>query len=70
MATDHSSDATRAVADALGATYHEGNVQHALEQTHATVERMTGVDLDWSNPDHDLPLQNYSRAGTCLRGWW
>jgi NAD+ synthase (glutamine-hydrolysing) len=62
MATDHSSDATRAaaraVADELGATYHEGNVQQALEQAHATVERMTGVDLDWSNPDHDLPLQN------------
>ncbi|GIW88121.1 MAG: NAD(+) synthase [Isosphaeraceae bacterium] len=62
MATDHSSDATRAaaraVAEQLGATYYEGSIQSALESAHATIERMTGVQLDWSNPDHDLPLQN------------
>lgn len=62
MATDHSSDATRAaaraVADDLGATYHEGNIQQALEITHAAVEGLTGIDLDWANPAHDLPLQN------------
>jgi NAD+ synthase (glutamine-hydrolysing) len=62
MATDNSSEATRdaarAVAGELGATYYEGNVQRPLEEAEAAVGRMTGVELSWDNPAHDIPLQN------------
>jgi NAD+ synthase (glutamine-hydrolysing) len=62
MATDNSSqatrDAARAVAETLGATFYEGDIQRPLEAAHATVEHMTGARLSWSNPSHDIPLQN------------
>lgn len=62
MATHNSSKATRAaaraVAEELGATYFEGEIQDTLDLAQQTVGRMTGTELSWSNPAHDLPLQN------------
>ncbi len=62
MATENSGDITRSaarrVAEEVGATYFDGDIQPALD-THLDVARaMTGVDLSWKNPGHDVPLQN------------
>lgn len=62
MATENSGDVTRSaarrVAEEVGATYFDGDIQPALD-THLEVARaMTGVDLSWKNPGHDVPLQN------------
>ena len=62
MATENSGDITRSaarrVAEEVGATYFDGDIQPALD-THLQVARaMTGVDLSWKNPGHDVPLQN------------
>ena len=62
MATQNSGEATlnaaRAVAMEVGATFHEGNIQHALTTAEATVSALTGTALSWSNPAQDIPLQN------------
>ena len=62
LATDHSSDGTRnaahALAQELGAHFHEVGIQEAVD-THVQLAReLTGTDLSWSNPDHDITLQN------------
>ena len=50
--------AARAVAEEIGARFHDGDVQPALTAAHAVVESMTGAPLSWRNPDHDVTLQN------------
>lgn len=62
MATEHSSDATqhaaREVARELGAEFLDASVDDALAHARRTVEQLTGTALSWSNPAHDIPLQN------------
>jgi len=62
MATENSGEATHeaaiAVAREIGATFLDGNIQRALDSSHSTVEAMTGESLSWSDPRHDLTLQN------------
>lgn len=62
LATENSShatrDAARAVAREIGATYYEGDIQPALEQAESTIGRLTGLEMSWDNPEHDVPLQN------------
>jgi len=62
LATENSGERTRAaaraVAEELGATFYEGNIQAALEASEDAVARFTGETLSWENPDHDLTLQN------------
>lgn len=50
--------AARSLADALGATHHEGEIQDAVDTHIRIASEMTGVTLSWSNPAHDIPLQN------------
>lgn len=62
MGTDHSSQATRAAAAAvageLGATHFEGEIQGAVAEHLRILEAMSGEALSWSEPRHDIPLQN------------
>ena len=62
LATENSGAKTRAAARAVaaevGATYHDGNVQPALTAAHEVIATMTGAPLSWTNPHHDIPLQN------------
>ncbi len=62
LATENSGhkthDAALAVARELGATFFDGNVQPALTAAHDVTEAMTGEPLSWTNPRHDLTLQN------------
>lgn len=62
LATENSGDITRRAADAvahdIGARYLDGVIQQALDAATHTVENMTGVDMRWDNPAHDVPLQN------------
>ncbi len=62
LATENSGskthDAAEAVAREVGATFFDGKIQDALNAAQATVESMTGEPLSWSNPAHDLTLQN------------
>ena len=62
LATENSGPLTRAaaraVAEEVGARFHDGNVQPALSAAHAVVESMTGEPLSWRNPEHDVTLQN------------
>jgi len=60
MATENSGDTTRhaaaKLAEAVGATHLDGNIQGAFDQHRAICEQMTGTPLTWE--DHDIPLQN------------
>jgi NAD+ synthase (glutamine-hydrolysing) len=62
LATENSGSATRAaaraVAEGIGATFHDGDIQQALDANLAIAAKMTGTPLSWSNPAHDVPLQN------------
>jgi NAD+ synthase (glutamine-hydrolysing) len=62
MATENSGDATHdaavAVAEEIGATFLDGQIQGTLTSALATVEGMTGEPLSWSDPRHDITLQN------------
>lgn len=62
LATAHSGEATRsaaaALASQLGATHLEVGMQEAVD-THLRLAReLTGVELSWDDPRHDLALQN------------
>ncbi|MEL6348597.1 MAG: NAD(+) synthase [Myxococcota bacterium] len=62
LGTDHSGSATRnaarALAEELGAEHLDGAIQSTVD-THLDVyEQMTGVRLSWSEPGHDISLQN------------
>ncbi|MBN2797888.1 MAG: NAD(+) synthase [Deltaproteobacteria bacterium] len=62
MGTDHSSSATReaarAIAEELGATHYDGAIQGAVQEHRRILAEMTGVELSWEEPTHDIPLQN------------
>ncbi len=62
MATENSGrathDAALAVANEIGATFLDGQIQEALASAHDTVEAMTGETLSWTEPRHDITLQN------------
>jgi NAD+ synthase (glutamine-hydrolysing) len=62
LATENSGQATRsaarAVAEEIGATFYDGDIQAALDQAESTVSAMTGIAMSWSDPAHDIPLQN------------
>ena len=60
QASEHSGsatrDAARAVAAAIGAEHHEWEIGDMVSRYTATVEKATGIQLDWAK--HDIPLQN------------
>ncbi len=62
LATENSGLATRtaarAGADEIGATFYDGAIQRALDAAEETVGQLTGLTMSWSNPAHDIPLQN------------
>lgn len=62
MGTENSGEATQSaakgLAEELGATYLEVGIQAAVD-THVRLAReLTGVDISWKDPAHDIPLQN------------
>ena len=51
-------EAARQLAEALGATYLDAEIQDAVD-THVRIgQALTGVELSWDDPAHDIPLQN------------
>jgi len=60
QASEHSGsatrDAARAVAAAIGAEHHEWEIGDMVSRYMMTVEKATGIKLDWAK--HDIPLQN------------
>jgi NAD+ synthase (glutamine-hydrolysing) len=62
METENSSDETRcaarAVAEELGARWYATSLQPAFDLHLQVARDMTGVDLSWDDPSHDIPLQN------------
>ncbi len=62
MATDNSGQATRDaahdLAEELGATFMEVGIQPAVDTHVDLCSALTSVDLSWSEPAHDIPLQN------------
>jgi NAD+ synthase (glutamine-hydrolysing) len=62
LATDNSSEETRAAAAALaeeaGSRHLECDLQGAVDQHVSLVSGMTGQDIGWHDPAYDLPLQN------------
>ena len=62
LGTDNSGSATRnaarVMAEALGAEFLDGAIQSTVD-THLDVyAQMTGTQLSWEDPRHDIPLQN------------
>ncbi|MEQ1506006.1 MAG: NAD(+) synthase [Myxococcota bacterium] len=55
---DHTRNAARAFADEIGAEHLEVDIQSAVDIHAELAERLLGVHLAWSNPEHDIPLQN------------
>lgn len=51
-------NAARALAAQLGARHYESNIQPALDTHLAVFKDLSGVGLSWSDPAHDIPLQN------------
>jgi NAD+ synthase (glutamine-hydrolysing) len=49
-------EAARAVAAAIGAEHYEWEIGDLVSRYTATVEKATGIQLDWAK--HDIPLQN------------
>lgn len=62
LATENSGSATsnaaRALAVELGATHLEGAIQSAVETHLDIIGQMTGTRPSWTEPSHDIPLQN------------
>ncbi len=62
METENSSEHTRnaaaEVAAELGARHIATSIQDAFNLNVALTEKMTGIDLDWKQTAHDIPLQN------------
>ena len=62
LATDHSGSATRTAAQSLakelGAHHHEADIQSAVEAYHQIGGNLIGQTLSWSEPAHDVALQN------------
>lgn len=62
LGTDNSGSSTRqaarAVAEEIGAKHLDGAIQGAVEQHLDIIEAMTGTRPSWTEPAHDIPLQN------------
>lgn len=62
LATENSGsatqDAARALADELGATFYDLNIQRALEAHHALISEALQRPLSWGNDVDDITLQN------------
>ena len=62
MATDNSGSKTRSaargLAEALGARYHDMNIQTAVDAHLALTEQTIGRKLSWDDPVDDIALQN------------
>jgi NAD+ synthase (glutamine-hydrolysing) len=73
METVNSSETTRAaakgVAEEVGGKFYATSIQDLFDQNVALVERTMGIDLDWSNPAHDLPLQNVQARVRGVVAW-
>ena len=54
----HTQDAARQVATELGTTHYDGVIQEAFDVHVKLTRAMTGTELSWENPAHDIPLQN------------
>lgn len=51
-------DAAQHLAAELGATFFDAEIQRAVD-THIDIcKELTGVELSWTEPTHDIPLQN------------
>jgi len=73
LSTEHSGEATRhaarSLAETLGATWHELDVQPALEAHTALAEQLEGGPLSWEDPVHDLALQNVQARVRGVQIW-
>jgi NAD+ synthase (glutamine-hydrolysing) len=62
MGTENSGSATQSAAAALaaeaGATHYDGGIQEAVDTHLKVMKGMTGIDVSWDVPAHDVPLQN------------
>lgn len=62
LGTDHSGSATRnaarALAEEIGAEHLDGAIQGTVDMHLDVIEQMTGSRPSWTNPAHDIPLQN------------
>lgn len=62
LATENSGEATqnasRALAEELGATFYDLNIQNALSAHHLLISEALGRPLSWDNPTDDITLQN------------
>jgi len=62
MATENSGsateDAARALAGELGATFFDARIQPAVDTHVDLCRQLTGTELSWSEPAHDITLQN------------
>ncbi len=62
MATDNSGESTRnaaeSLANELGAVYHQANIQSAVDTHLDLTLDLTGTRPSWTQPEHDVPLQN------------
>ena len=73
MATENSTEATRsaarAIAEACGATFYDGDIDGALAATTQVGEKMLGIDLTWEDPAHDIALQNIQARARSVIIW-
>ena len=62
MGTDNSGSATQnaaaALASEIGATHFEGGIQSTVDTHLQVIREMTGTEVSWAEPFHDVPLQN------------
>ncbi len=62
MGTENSGSKTRlaarSLAEEIGATHYDGDIQDALDTHLAVFKKMTGIEMSWDEPSHDIPLQN------------
>jgi NAD+ synthase (glutamine-hydrolysing) len=62
MATENSGSATheaaRSLAEELGATFLDVGIQPAVDTHVQLCRELTGVQLSWNDPSHDITLQN------------
>ncbi len=62
MATENSGtqtrEAARSFAAEIGAKHLDAEIQEAIDTHVMLARRLTGEDLSWGNPRHDIPLQN------------
>ena len=62
MGTENSGSATRTAAAGmareLGSTHYDGAIQTAVDTHLRIIQEMTGTQVSWDVPEHDVPLQN------------